>query len=311
MRLEVTRRSDLAVRALRVLAGRGGRIKGPALAAEVGTTTGFVSQVVNPLVRRGWVRSDPGPAGGYSLAAHLADVSVLAVIEAIEGPTESDRCVLVDRPCSETGRCALHVPWLRARSQLLDELDSTSVLDPSIDDSASVATAMVDTSLTEDSSPTDEPCSGGEAGRMEAVVSDLGAVDIAGRAGAVWSLPHGGDLDANLVRLGPDEYIGEHVNDEVDVVVVVQSGRGELIIDGGHHPLGAATIAFIPKGAARRVQAGPSGVTYLSIHRRRPPLAITSSPAEVERPTGVERPAPAGRTDPPASSAPAPRGGAR
>lgn len=134
MRLEVTRRSDLAVRALRALAGRAERCKGPELAEAVGSTSGFLSQVLHPLVRQGWVRSDPGPTGGYTLVVDPADVSVLEVIEAVEGPTDSGRCVLVDRPCSETGACALHVPWTRARARLLAELDAVSVADASLGD---------------------------------------------------------------------------------------------------------------------------------------------------------------------------------
>jgi Rrf2 family protein len=102
-------------------------MKAPELASAVGSTPGFVAQVLNPLVRARWVRSDPGRAGGYSLAVPLADVSVLAVIEAVEGPTDTGRCVLADRPCNEAGRCALHVPWQRARAQLLRELADTSV----------------------------------------------------------------------------------------------------------------------------------------------------------------------------------------
>ena len=101
------------------------------MAATVGSTSGFVSQVLTPLVRAGWVRSDPGPSGGYSLIADLDDISVLAVIETIEGPTDSGRCVLADRPCDESGTCALHIPWLRARSQLRDQLDAVSVADAS------------------------------------------------------------------------------------------------------------------------------------------------------------------------------------
>ena len=132
MRLEITRKSDLAVRALRVLDRTSERMKGPALAEAVGSTSGFVSQVMNPLVRSGWVRSDPGPSGGYSLAVGLHTVSVLAVIEAIEGPTDSGRCVLADRPCNESGTCALHVPWLRARAQLRRELEGISVADASM-----------------------------------------------------------------------------------------------------------------------------------------------------------------------------------
>lgn len=133
MRLEVSRKSDLAVRALRALSEGHGRVKGPVLAEAVGSTAGFVSQVLTPLVRAGWVRSDPGPTGGYSLVADLEDVSVLAVIEAVEGPTDSGRCVLADRPCNESGTCALHMPWLRARARLLHELDRTSVADASVD----------------------------------------------------------------------------------------------------------------------------------------------------------------------------------
>ena len=127
MRLEVTRRSDLAVRSLQALAASSERVKGPELAEIVGSTSGFVSQVMTPLVRVGWVRSDPGPSGGYSLTADLDDVSVLAVIETIEGPTDSGRCVLADRPCNERGTCALHVPWLLASAQLRAQLDATSV----------------------------------------------------------------------------------------------------------------------------------------------------------------------------------------
>jgi len=107
-------------------------MKGPELAAAVGSSSGFVSQVLTPLVRSGWVRSDPGPTGGYSLTTDLASVSVLAVIEAIEGPTDSGQCVLADRLCEEEGSCALHVAWSRARSQLLTELETTMVADVSI-----------------------------------------------------------------------------------------------------------------------------------------------------------------------------------
>jgi Rrf2 family protein len=127
MRLEVTRKSDLAVRVLQALGERDGRVKGPELASLVASTAGFVSQVVTPLVRAGWVRSDPGPAGGYSLVVPLEDVSVLAVIEAVGGKTDTGRCVLADRPCGETGECALHVPWQRARQELLRELSRVSV----------------------------------------------------------------------------------------------------------------------------------------------------------------------------------------
>jgi Rrf2 family protein len=126
MRLEITRRSDLATRALLALAG-GGRRKASEVAEAVGTTPGFLSQAMTPLVARGWVRSDPGPTGGYTMVADLATVSLLDVIEAVEGATDTGRCVLADRPCAGGELCALHVPWSAARNQLLDELAAVPV----------------------------------------------------------------------------------------------------------------------------------------------------------------------------------------
>jgi Rrf2 family protein len=125
MRLEITRRADLATRALLVLEARGERVKGARLAAELSASPGFLAQAMTPVVNRGWVRSEPGPSGGYALAVSLSDVSVLDVIEAVEGRTDVAQCVLEDRACSRGGHCALHVPWSRARTQLLEELATT------------------------------------------------------------------------------------------------------------------------------------------------------------------------------------------
>lgn len=107
---------------------------------------------------------------------------------------------------------------------------------------------------------------------------DLGAL-LAGELGsdvdgAVWSLPHGGDLDANLVRLGAGGAIAEHVNDDVDVLLVVHAGGGELIVDELRHPLRAGQLALVPRGARRSLRAGTDGIGYLSIHRRRSPMTI-------------------------------------
>lgn len=97
MRLEITRKADLATRALLALAATGERTKAAALAGRVGTTPGFLSQAMTPAVARGWVRSEPGPAGGYTAVVDPSTVSVLDVIEAVEGPTDTERCVLEDR----------------------------------------------------------------------------------------------------------------------------------------------------------------------------------------------------------------------
>lgn len=111
------------------------------------------------------------------------------------------------------------------------------------------------------------------------VLVDLDAV-AAGAAGVAWHLPHDGDLDANLVRLGPGGAIDEHRNDEVDVLIVVRSGAAQLTVDGDRADLRQGSLAMVPRGALRAITAGPDGVEYLSIHRRRIGLAIGTGPAQ-------------------------------
>jgi Rrf2 family protein len=127
MRLEISRRADLAVRALLAIDHADDRVKADALAAALDTTAGFVPQVVGPLVKRGWVRSDPGPRGGYSAAVALDTVSVLDVIEAVDGPTDGGRCVVADAPCGGAPHCALHSAWSSAREELVTHLGAQSM----------------------------------------------------------------------------------------------------------------------------------------------------------------------------------------
>ncbi|HKZ29057.1 MAG TPA: Rrf2 family transcriptional regulator [Acidimicrobiia bacterium] len=126
MRLEITRKADLAIRAVQALRD-GVQRKGADLAEVIGTTPQFIAQVMKPLVRQGWVTSEPGPIGGYSLRSDPEDISLLGLIEVIEGPTVDGRCVLRGIPCPPFEPCVLHDAWTRARNALLDELQGTSL----------------------------------------------------------------------------------------------------------------------------------------------------------------------------------------
>lgn len=125
MRLEATRKADLAAQAMVVLGGMDGRLKGTELADKLGATASYMPQVLSPLVERGWVQSDPGPTGGYSITVSLDDITVLDVIEAIDGPTENGRCVVANRACDADAPCTLHSAWLNARAALLEALRTT------------------------------------------------------------------------------------------------------------------------------------------------------------------------------------------
>jgi quercetin dioxygenase-like cupin family protein len=97
---------------------------------------------------------------------------------------------------------------------------------------------------------------------------DLVTLAAAGNGpGALWQLD-GEDLQANLIRLGFGDRIHPHRNDEVEVLMVVVAGRGELTLDGQVHPLAPMALVHVPKGTVRAVVA-VDALAYLSIHRRR------------------------------------------
>ena len=89
--------------------------------------TRYLEQIFQRLRRGLIVSAKRGPGGGYQLTRDPAEITLGQIIEAVEGPTDGGQCVLADRPCDETGACALHVPWKAARSELLQQLDSVSV----------------------------------------------------------------------------------------------------------------------------------------------------------------------------------------
>ena len=129
MRLELMKKTELALRAALFLADHAGEgpVKGASLASELRTTVSYLPQVMRPLVQAGWVSSDPGPLGGYQFAADLRSVTLLMLIEAVEGPTRDDRCVLRGTPCPDVDGCAMHEAWSTAREALLAELEATSL----------------------------------------------------------------------------------------------------------------------------------------------------------------------------------------
>ena len=100
------------------------------------------------------------------------------------------------------------------------------------------------------------------------------AASAYGRAGVVWTLEASSELNANLVRFETGDGVGEHVNDEVDVLILGISGTGFVEVDGREHPVSTGTMIFVPKGARRSTRSASGDFAYLTVHRRRGPLQI-------------------------------------
>ncbi|MFF2851749.1 zinc ribbon domain-containing protein [Streptomyces sp. NPDC058001] len=96
--------------------------------------------------------------------------------------------------------------------------------------------------------------------------------------GALWRLAEQGrQLDANLVRLPAGAEVTGHAETELDVLLVVVAGEGRLDNGVESQALKPGAVAWLPRTSHRALVAGPDGLAYLTVHRRRSGLSIGGS----------------------------------
>ena len=100
-------------------------------------------------------------------------------------------------------------------------------------------------------------------------VEDLPALTrSATGTGAIWT-QQSEDLNVNLLVFASGEGVAEHVNAEVDVLLVGITGRGAVTINGTPQILSPGRAIVIPKGARRSTRGVSASFAYLTCHRRR------------------------------------------
>lgn len=109
------------------------------LAEMQGVPAAMLAKIMPKLEKAGIVSSSDGITGGYELAKPPADISVLEVVDAIEGDRKLFDCKEVRRGCalfggtpppwSVDGVCRIHAVMLRAERRMRSELDKTSLAD--------------------------------------------------------------------------------------------------------------------------------------------------------------------------------------
>jgi uncharacterized protein (DUF2249 family)/quercetin dioxygenase-like cupin family protein len=101
-------------------------------------------------------------------------------------------------------------------------------------------------------------------------------------AGAIWRLEISQrHLDANVIHLEADGQIGTHTGPDLDVLMYVISGEGWLATETDSAVLEPGCLAWLPRRSRRSITAGPSGLSYLTVHPRRPALSIDTAAASV------------------------------
>ena len=99
------------------------------LVAGSGLPRDFVAKIFQKLVRGGILRSAKGRGGGFALARPPHEVTLMSVVEAMEGPNRLDRCVIGLEKCSDAMPCAQHDLYKPIRQRLRDYLITTTLAD--------------------------------------------------------------------------------------------------------------------------------------------------------------------------------------
>jgi|SRR6188472_3915200 Rrf2 family protein len=129
MRLELTKRADYAIRAVLALsrAADGERLSVRRIAADERVPERFLPQVMSDLVRAGLVEGTVGRSGGYRLAKPSTEISLLEVVEAVEGDSRRRVCILRGGPCGLVVTCDVHAIFAAAQDDVLTRLRSTTL----------------------------------------------------------------------------------------------------------------------------------------------------------------------------------------
>jgi FeS assembly SUF system regulator len=128
--LRVTRLTDYATVVLTVLAADAGAVLSAAgLAERAGLEAPTVAKVLKPLAQAGLVQPFRGANGGYRLARPAAEISLVEIVEAMEGPLAMTECSVHDGHCGIAHSCGARANWRRINDVVADALRRVSLAD--------------------------------------------------------------------------------------------------------------------------------------------------------------------------------------
>jgi Rrf2 family protein len=143
--MQITRQADYAVRAVLYLAKLNGADRAPTsqIAREQHIPPSFLAKIVSQLSVAGVVQTSRGARGGVSLSRPPSNITLLEVVEAIDGPITLNECVRNPNSCEFCDSCDVYPVWSTAQSHLVDHLSSTDFGLLSSNDSNRGSEAMI------------------------------------------------------------------------------------------------------------------------------------------------------------------------
>jgi Rrf2 family protein len=118
----VTREADYAVRCV-VEVARSGRTSAAQVARIQGISPTFLGKIVQSLARAGILATRRGVGGGIALAKPVTDITLLQVIEAVEGPLCINDCLQSPAQCGHVRDCPAYPYLWDAQARMREALD--------------------------------------------------------------------------------------------------------------------------------------------------------------------------------------------
>jgi Rrf2 family protein len=126
--MQITRQADYAVRAMVYLVqlGTDRRAATSQIAQEKKIPSSFLAKIVSQLSVAGLLQTSRGARGGVSLARPPEEITLLDVVEAIDGPILLNDCVGDNGVCVFGDTCPIKPVWCDAQKELVDRLKITT-----------------------------------------------------------------------------------------------------------------------------------------------------------------------------------------
>ena len=123
--------TEYAIRGLAELAGRssGETILLEQLIAGTNLPRDFLAKIFQKLVRAKLLTSAKGRGGGFALARPAHQITLLNIVEAIEGPQPLDGCVVGLERCNDEMPCPQHDLYKPIRQRIKDYMTTTTLAD--------------------------------------------------------------------------------------------------------------------------------------------------------------------------------------
>ena len=125
--MQITRQADYAVRAVLHLAQmkNGERAATSTVAKEQRIPPSFLAKIISQLSIAGLLHTSRGARGGVTLAREPKDITLLEVVEAIDGPIQLNECVADEGSCLFDNNCPIRSVWCEAQDELVARLKQT------------------------------------------------------------------------------------------------------------------------------------------------------------------------------------------